>query len=449
MCQILLFFDALRCDYHADVRLANSLRRSEQPSMGKPMQRQMTWRWILVPAMLTVTLCLPNESPAQFDTGAINVKDLANTDPTQPKSAAGDGKTDDTAAIQAGADLAKARSYVLKPDGGSYLGSSTTLYFPAGHYLITDEIKLGPYTNIVSDSRAIIEQKTAGKSCFVFNNCYTISIRGLRFLRGKHQIWMDNKNVDSTVLDISECEFQLSSDYAIATQGTASPTDPHMSANLMINKCKFIRPRKVLRNVCDYAIVRDSWVTVGFENFDRDSAAFMNTSGVLMLDNMIGVPVFGSIDAEGRQSLDTKGVDRVRWIDNYGSVLAQKSRFGGEFGGIPIVHHFGLPDTKYPKMGQTILIENSWICAGPRIRKDSAVVTLRDGIPQLLRIIGNSNLVDGTLILNEAPALPALLKANPEMKERIQIEIHSNMTWPATMPIPVELRPFQIPKGKS
>ena len=163
MCQILLFFDALRCDYHADVRLANSLRRSEQPSMGKPMQRQMTWRWILVPAMVTVALCLPNESPAQFDAGAINVKDLAKIDPTQPKSAAGDAKTDDTAAIQAGADLAKARSYVLKPDGGSYLGSSTTLYFPAGHYLITDEIKLGPYTNIVSDSRAIIEQKTAGK----------------------------------------------------------------------------------------------------------------------------------------------------------------------------------------------------------------------------------------------------------------------------------------------
>lgn len=412
------------------------------------MQRQNLWRCTLIPAFMSVVFFLPANASAQIDTTAVNVKELKGNESQQSQSALGDGKTDDTAAIQAGANLAKARSHVLKPEGGSYLGSSTTLYFPAGHYLISDEINLGPYTNIVSDSRAIIEQKTEGKRCFVFNNAYTISIRGLRFLGGKHQIWIDNKNVDSTMLDISECEFQLSSDYAIVTQGTASPTDSHMSANLMINKCKFIRPRKVLRNVCDYAVVRDTWVTVGCENFDRDSAAFMNTSGVLMLDNMIGVPVFGSIDAQGRQSLDAKGVDRVRWIDNYGSVLAQKSRFGGEFGGIPIVHHFGLPDTKYPKMGQTVLIENSWICAGPRMRKDSAVVTLREGIPQLLRIVGNSNLVDGTLILNEAPSLPAFLKANPEMKDRIQFEIHSNMTWPATMTIPAELRSFQLPKGK-
>lgn len=413
------------------------------------MQRQILWQCTLIPAFMSFVFGLTPLVSAQIDTTAVNVKNLKGTDPQQSKSAVGDGKTDDTAAIQAAADLANARSHVLRPEGGSYLGSSTTLYFPAGRYLISDEVKLGPYTNIVSDSRAIIEQKTEGKRSFVFNNAYTISIRGLRFLGGKHQIWIDNKNIDSTMLDISECEFQLSSDYAIMTQGTASPTDPHMSANLMINKCKFIRPRKVLRNVCDYAVVRDTWVTVAYENFDRDSAAFMNTSGVLMLDNMIGVPVFGSIDAQGRQSLDSRGIDRVRWIDNYGSVLAQKSRFGGEFGGIPIVHHFGLPDTKYPKMGQTVLIENSWMCAGPRARQDSAVITLRDGIPQLLRIVGNSNLVDGTLILNEASGLQAFLKANPEMKDRIQLEIHSNMTWPTTLTIPVELRAFQVPKGKS
>ena len=314
-------------------------------------------------SVLIVALCgSAGDAVAQHDAGAINVKNLKAADPSQGASAVGDGKADDTAAIQAAADLTKLRIHAAKPEGGSYLGSSPVLYFPAGLYLISDEIKLGPYTNIVSDAHAIIEQRNPDKRCFVFNHAYTISIRGLRFVGGKNQIWIDNKNVDSTMLDISECEFQLSKDYAIVTQGTASPTDQHMSANLMINKCKFIRPRKVLRNVCDYAVLRDTWVTIGSDNFDRDTAAFMNTAGTLMFDNMIGVPVFGAIDEQGRQNLDNGGVDRVRWVDNHGSFLAQKSRFGGEFGGIPIVHHFGLPAVKYPKMGQTVCIENSWIC---------------------------------------------------------------------------------------
>jgi len=375
---------------------------------------------------------IPAEADPDFAAlGVINVKNLKATDPQQTLAATGDYKTDDTAAIQAAADLAKKRTYVLKPEGGSYLGASAVIYFPPGRYVITDEIQLGPYTNVVSDSRAIIEQKTPGKNIFVFNNTYTISVRGLRFVGGKHQIWIDNKNIDSTMLEISDCEFQLSSDYAIYTQGTTSADDPHMSANLTINRCKFIRPRKVLRNVCDYAMVRDTWVTIGLTNFDRDSAAFLNTSGVLMLENMIGVPVFGSLDPQGRQALDNQGVDQVRWIDNYGSLLVDKSRFGGEFGGIPIVHHFGLPDMKYPKMGQTISIESSWICAGPRSRPDSAVVTLRGGLPQLLRIEGNSHLIDGVMVLNNGTDLRSLI-SNADMKGRLQWILEPNSTWPTT-----------------
>ena len=387
----------------------------------------------------------PTPSAGEDDTltGIINVKNLRFTDPQQTISAKGDGKTDDTAAIQAAADLAKKWTVAFLPDRGAYLGSSPIIYFPAGRYLISDEINLGAYTNIVSDSKAIVEQKSPDKRCLVFAPAYTISIRGLRFVGGKHQIWIENKNIDSTMLDISECEFQASTDYAIMTQGTANPNDLHMSANLTINRCKFIRPRKVLRNVCDYAVIRDTWIMIHMDNFDRDSAAFMNTSGTLMFDNMIGVPVFGTIDDQGKQSLDNKGVDRVRWIDNHGSFLAQKSRFGGEFAGIPIIHHFGLPDTKYPKMGQTISIETSWICAGPRSRNDSAVITLRDGIPQLLRIVGNSHLVDGTLILNDGLNVPAFLKANPDAQERIRFDLESNMTYPPVpRPLPPELRPF-------
>lgn len=398
--------------------------------------------WAIVAALLSVS----SPTFAEHDNlGLINVKALHTLDP-QAASAAGDARSDDTAALQMAADLAKKRTQVMKPEGGSYLGSSPVIYFPAGRYVISDEIHFGPYTNIVSDAKAIIEQRSPDKRTFVFPNVYTISVRGLRFVGGKHQIWMDNKNTDSTMLDITDCEFQVSTDYAIFTQGTATPTDQHMSANLTLYRCKFINPRRVLRNVCDEATLRDTWVTVGMSNFDSDTAAFLNTAGTLMFDNMIGVPVFGGFDAQGRQTLETS-VDHVRWVDNYGSFYATKTRFGGEFGGIPIVHHFGLPDGKYPKMGQTICIENSRINAGPRSRKDSAVVTLREGIPQLLRIVGNSQLVDGTFLLVDGFNVPGFLRANTDAAARIKFEIDMNMTWPATPPgtlppVPQELIGF-------
>lgn len=385
------------------------------------------------------------QPPARSDDalmGIINVKNLKAADPTLTTSAMGDAKTDDTAAIQAAAELAKKRTIAYKPDEGTYLGTSPVIYFPAGRYLISDEIQLGGYANIVSDSRAIIEQKTPDKRILVFAPVFTISVRGLRFVGGKNQIYMENKNIDGTMLDISECEFQASKDAAIMTHGTTSPQDQHMSANLMINKCKFIRSRKILRNVCDYAVVRDSWVTVHMENFDRDSAAFVNTSGVLMFDNMIGIPVFGSMDGTGKQSLDNKGVDKVRWVDNYGTFIAQKSRFGGEYGGIPIVHHFGMPGAKHPAMGQTIIIENSTICAGPSSRPDSAVVTLRGGIPQLLRITGNNTLIDGKYLLNDGLNVASLKK---EVKDRIQFEIETNMVHPVPA-FPKELSDFRKKK---
>ncbi len=378
--------------------------------------------------------------------GMINVKNLKASDGSLTKSATGDGQTDDTAAIQAAADLAKKRTRVVKPDDGSAMGSSPVIYFPEGRYVISDEIQLASYANVASDSKAIIEQKSANKRSFVFTNVFTITVRGLRFLGGSNQIYLENKNIDGTTLDISDCEFQGSSDYAVMTQGTHSQTDQHMSASLTISRCKFIRPKKVLRNVCDYAILRDTWVRINKENFDRDSAAFMNTSGTLMFDNMIGVPVFGTVNAQGAKTLETQGVDQVRWVDNYGNFIAQKSRFGGEYGGIPIVHHFGQPGAAYPFMGQTISIENSQICAGPNSRADSAVVTLRGGVPQLIRIVGNYHLVNGKYVLIEGQEVAAFLRS-ADAKKKVQVEIDSNMTFPTGV-LPPELDNLADPRKK-
>lgn len=382
--------------------------------------------------------------PDFAQTGIINVKDFMAGGGLIP--ARGDGKTDDTAAIQAAANLADKKRVSFKPPLGTYTGSSPVLYFPSGHYIISDEIRVGAYATVASEGGAVIEQRTTGKRILVFNDAYEVNVRGLKFVNGSNQIFVSNRNLDGTMIGIENCVFQTSSDYAIDSEGTLSATDRHMSANMRIVGCKFINPRKVLRNVCDYAMVRDTWISLSLKNFDADSAAFLNRSGILMLDNMSGVPSFGLETKNGGHSLVNNGVDRVRWVDNYGSFMATRCRFGGEFGGIPIIHHFGAPSPGFPWMGQTVDIQNSWLCAGPgRLRPDSGVLTLRTGIPQLIRITGNNWLVDSPFIRSADFDIAKFLSQYPNARERFKILIGPNIAYPSQPAIPAELEPYVYP----
>ncbi len=157
--------------------------------------------------------------------------------------AKGDGRTDDTLAIQKAADAAAAKTASFQPLGGAlggaYLGSSPPVYFPAGRYRISGEITLGAYSNVLSDAKAIVEQ-TGKCRTFVFSGGYTIAVSGIRFIGGTNQIHYSNANVDASMIIIEKCEFHGSTDFAIYTIGT---TDGHLSANLVVADSKFIYPR--------------------------------------------------------------------------------------------------------------------------------------------------------------------------------------------------------------
>lgn len=193
----------------------------------------------------------------------------------------------------------------------------------------------------------------------------------------------------------------------------------------------------MLHNACDAATVRDCWVSVGERNFTADSAAFVNRSGVLMFDNMFGVPMFSDLKKHGR----------VRWIDNYDQLLVNRSRFGGEYAGIPILHHFGKPASEYPWMGQTVAIENSQLSAGPSAHPGSAVLTLRDGLPQLIRLVGNRYLIDAPYIRADGFDVAAYLQDAPRADSRFRIEIESNMDMPSSPVIPSPLEKFVVKPG--
>lgn len=364
-----------------------------------------------------------NAPVAHANTGfVINVKDYG---------AAGDGKTDDTAAIQKAADAAGKSTDAFNP-GAVYMGTSPLLYFPAGRYRISGEIHLGAYSNVGSDSRAIIEQTGKNKKIFVFAGAYQVDVHGLQFIGGSNQIYYSNRNLDISTINIDDCEFNLSSDYAIYTEGTTSPTDHHLSCLLTVSRSRFVYPNKVLRNVCDGAVIRDCWVEIGARNFDDNSAAFCDAGGSMYLDNMFGVPTFG----KDKNS-------HARWIDVLvnSRLIIDRCRFGGEDSGIPLIYYFAKPQTTFPFMGGQVSITNSQLSAGPA-RPDAGVLRLVSGMPLLLSIENNSWLVDAPYIRVDAGFNLRKFLADYPQPNRFKIKIGANMTWPGTIKIPKELIPF-------
>ena len=68
--------------------------------------------------------------------------------------------------------------------------------------------------------------------------------------------------------------------------------------------------------------------------------------GHLMMYDLLGVPVY--FEWPGREKvfgpiaeLDRNQIGEYRWVDNYGRFEAWEMRFGGEFGGLNSVYHFG------------------------------------------------------------------------------------------------------------
>lgn len=199
-----------------------------------------------------------------------------------------DAKTD----IQSAVDEASSNQlFGFQPVNGRAVATLPTVFFPRGIFLLSGAVTAGPYIQLLSYANAVLYCLDDEENIFEFNPLHTL-IRGLTLLGGARQLAFENANLDETVIEIFDCEFQLSHDYAIYTKNTISG-DEHMSANLTVRKCRFTKPRKVLYNTCDSAVIADSWIYVDRDNFDSSSAAIRNVTGLLRLDNFFGVPVMG------------------------------------------------------------------------------------------------------------------------------------------------------------
>ena len=122
---------------------------------------------------------------ASFD---FNVRDFG---------AKGDGKTDDTAAIQKAADAA------VKSQKGSY--DNRSLYFPPGVYKVKGQITLRNISLRGKD--AVITQTDRNAVTFWYTDFWSIRVTGLTFNGGKGHVSVLNDNTDKSLFFVDNCRF--------------------------------------------------------------------------------------------------------------------------------------------------------------------------------------------------------------------------------------------------
>ncbi|MNV09081.1 Pectate lyase superfamily protein [compost metagenome] len=390
----------------------------------------------------------------------ISVKDA-------PFNAKGDGVTDDTAAIQAAFNYIAANTASGATTSGSmstsYTGTGPILFFPKGTYKITAPIVCGGYLEVLGES-AIIKQYTDIADIFLVA-MYQLKIQGMQFVGGRNQIDISNANTNSSMVEISHCQFFLSRNFAINTHAIGVDGGgnawAHLSCDLNIYKCRFIACHQTINNCCDHATFEQCWIQPDKMNMSPSTAVMINR-GVYPSDwnNLTRMHLKDCflIPAIGQEGVDR--VDSVRWIDNYGSFTASHCRFGGEYGGMRILDHLGAPNLDFPWNSTEVIFESCALYCGPDSRLDSAVMGIQGQIPNrfVMRnctgplgrpIIANFSSTDIASYMAAFEAGTAGRKAYEYFKIDIQDVIHDiNAYTPTRTMIPSGLYPYLV-KGRN
>lgn len=245
--------------------------------------------------------------------------------------AKGDGRTDDTAAIQRAADAAM-------KDIKQQLMDGRTVFFPPGKYMVNGQINVKNIS--LKGEDAIIYQQDSKAVTFYYTDYFSIRVTGLTFYGGKGHVSVVNDNIDKSLFFVDNCRFFLARDKSLETRHGAQ------SCLFTIVNCEFIRCVNAIDSDCDVTAIRDIWLMTDEKMFNR--APIVNRHGVMTVDNLLGVPLCNG--------------DNQRWIDNYGSLYVTATRFGGEGGGFTGVYNFKRYQAERGNP-VSIVIENTQVCA--------------------------------------------------------------------------------------
>lgn len=317
--------------------------------------------------------------------------------------AKGNGKTDDTRAIQKALDEAS-QAVLTRQDtdtipyvngipakcGYHYHSTGPEVFFPSGHYVISAPLLPRKTVALRGEGHPWLEQKDARQDIIYCEDSIRQSFVGLAFHNGRMHLNLGNNNEDNGIVRIEDCKFY-------GSKGTAIQMRPNSnSTQLLVLRCQIVGCEQAVVSNTDLTHIREGWLAGGCSG---DGALIVSRDeSLLTVENLCCVPI-------------VKGYDQ-RWIDNHGTVICRNVRFGGEEGGFTPVVNF----TRYNPLllGQMVVLDSCWmICSLGNAKRPCAVYC--EEIPNLIEI-RNCNLAGiPPVMVSKKIAPKTYFKVNPGM----------------------------------
>ncbi|MBR4665900.1 MAG: hypothetical protein IKO93_18690 [Lentisphaeria bacterium] len=357
--------------------------------------------------------------------------------------AKGDGKTDDTEAIQAAATAADKRTRMFRSFGrhkpSSYFGTGQTVTFPPGVYKITRTIKIGSHVSLSGEGGAPMIQWHGEPDGVMFSFfAFRSRVEKLIFTGGATHLRFSNRNTDKTMITIRDCQFFYADKIAVLLEPTTQAN--HLSSQTLIEGCLFSKNHQCVQNFGDLMEIRNCWVDQTQPQM-ADGPVFINRYGTMRI-------AFCCLTPSANPDKGPLYYHNARWVDNYDRFEADSVRFGGEGGGIPAVYNYSRPAGGHPwSGGGRVRIVNSMLACGQMRRENGAVIRLFN-LPAQIILTDNYRLtLTPLLVCDPSLDIGELVKKNPPGTAKIRYHIFNNQTASSKInAVPEELKRF-VTKG--